>query len=355
MNLVDMLKDQLTGEVGKKLGGMMGASDSDMGKLLGAGLPSVLSGLGSLAGSKSGADKLASALGGMDSSSFGNMGKMLGGNALSGGGSMLSGLLGGSVMDGVANAIAKFTGINVTMVKMGLGYLTPLVLGSVGASFKGAKPDAAGISKLFSEQKSNIASAMPPGFSLDSVPGFNALASNVSSQVANSSKAVAEKASGGIGKLLIPVALLAALLLGGYFIMNQGAKNNEIAVKVPASTPTTSSMDRSGSAPTTPFSTVGAESLLSSLASKLEGITDVASAESAMTGLNETVSGMDALTTSMPSLDPAGRSKINALVKGILEKIAPMLDRINAIPGIGDALKGVLDQLKEKLTTLTGV
>ena len=208
MNLVDMLKDQLTGEVGKKLGGMIGAKDSDMGKILGAGLPSVLSGLGAVASSKSGADKLAKTIGDMDSGSCGDLGKMLGSSALGTGGSMLSGLMGGSVVDGIANTLAKFTGINVSIIKTALGFLTPMILGSVGSTFKGGKPDGASISKLFSDQKNNIASAMPTGLSLGAVPGFQALASSVGS---TASQAAVETGS-GLGKLLIPGAIISALI-----------------------------------------------------------------------------------------------------------------------------------------------
>ena len=220
MNLVDMLKDQMMGEVGKKLGGMIGAKDSDMGKILGAALPSVLSGMGALASSKTGAEKLAKSIGGMDSSSFGDLGKMLGGSAMSGGGSMLGGLLGGGVVDGIANVIAKFTGINVTIVKSALGYLAPMVLASVGASFKGAKADGPGIARLFSEQKSNISAAIPAGLSLDSVPGFKSLASSV----ANTGSQVAAEAGNGLGKLLVPGAVLAALIAAAVFFFNSGKK-----------------------------------------------------------------------------------------------------------------------------------
>lgn len=46
MNIVDLIKQQLAGEVTKKLGGMSGIGEADLQKVIGAGLPSLLSGLG---------------------------------------------------------------------------------------------------------------------------------------------------------------------------------------------------------------------------------------------------------------------------------------------------------------------
>lgn len=42
------------------------------------------------------------------------------------------------------------------------------------------------------------------------------------------------------------------------------------------------------------------------------------------------------------------------LMKGQLEKLNPILDKIHAIPGIGDAVKQILNQIKEKLVGLAG-
>ncbi|MEQ1830008.1 MAG: DUF937 domain-containing protein [Pirellula sp.] len=373
MNVVDMIKSQLAGEVGKKLGGMLGANESDMGKILSAGLPSVLSGLGTIASSKSGADKLADAVGKMDSSSFGDLGKMLGSNAMSSGGGMLSSLMGGSLVDGIAAAISKYTGINVSMVKMALGYLTPMVLGSVGSTFKGGKVDGAGISKLFSEQKSNIASSMPSGFSLDSVPGFQALAGNVANKAQQATKQVAEEAQSGLGKLLIPAAILGALVLAAVFFLNRKPADVINDVKNQASAATNSAagmVDKAKDAVSNTASDAvdaakkalgGADSMktgmtdmMDGLFSKLEGVKDAAGAEEILPTLKDSLGKLEGMATGVSALPAEGKSMISTLIKSQLDKLNPLIEKISAIPGIGDAIKQVLIQLKDKLASMVG-
>jgi hypothetical protein len=368
MNIVDLLKDQLTGEVGKKLSGMAGASESDLGKILGAGLPSVLSGLGSVASTKAGADKLAEAIGGMDSKNMGDIGKMLGGNALSSGGGMLSNLLGGTAVDGVAAAISKFTGVNLSIVKTVLGYLAPMILGSVGASFKGTKPDGAAISKLFSEQKSNIAAAMPSGFSLDAVPGLSGLASSVSKGVQQSQ----EQVSGGLNKFIVPGAILAVLagLAAVFFNTGKTPKDEtkdpvsgalkklddvktditEKVKKEAGKLPDVESLAKDGidSMSKTISSTLGG------LTTQLEGIQDAASADAALPALEKSLSAVEGYSKGLSALPAEGKSMISKLVATQLEKLNPIIEKISAIPGIGDSVKQILEKLKAQLTSMVG-
>ncbi len=355
MNLVEMLKEQLMGDVGKKLGGMIGAKESDMGKILGAGLPSVLSGMGSMASTKSGADKLAKTINGMDSNDFGDLGKMLGSNAMSGGGGMLSGLLGGSVVDGIATVVAKFTGINVAIVKSALGYLAPMVLATVGSSFQGANPDGAAITKLFDEQKGNISAAMPKGLSLDSITGFQSLAANVSS----SANQVASEAGSGLGKLLVPGAVLAAIVAAAIFFFTNGKKEAEVAPdrRTDANRPAagvmqeaTSTVNQAASAATDTVKS-SIDGMMDGLTSTLSAIQDSQGAEAAMPSLKDLASKVDGLGLSISALPDAQRTMMGGIIKAKLELLSPIMEKISALPGVGDALKALLLQLKEKLSS----
>lgn len=355
VNLVDMLKEQMMGEVGKKLGGMIGAKEADMGKILSAGLPSVLSGLGSIATTKTGADKLAKSINGMDSSVFGDLGKMLGSNAMSSGGGMLGGLLGGNVVDGIANVIAKFTGINVAIVKSALGYLAPIVLASVGASFKGAKPDGTGIAKLFSEQKGNISAAMPKGLSLDSVPGFQSLASNV----AGTANQAASEVGSGIGKLIVPVAVIAAIVAAGFFLFNNGKKELD-AVKEKTVDANRTAMDAKLGPASSVNSAVDASAdvvktsingMMDGLMTNLNAIQDSAGADAAMPALKEMASKVDGIGLSISALPEGQRTMIGSIIKAQLVKLNPILEKISALPGVGDSFKALLNQIKEKLSS----
>lgn len=365
MNLVDMLRGQLAGEVGKKLSGMMGASESDFGKIVGAGLPSVLSGLGTMASSKGGADRLAQAIGGMDSSGFGDLGKMLGSSAMGSGGSLLSGLLGGGVVDGLAGVIAKFTGINVTMIKTALGYLAPMILASIGASFKGEKPTAAGITKLFDDQKQNISAAMPAGLSLNSIPGLQALSGAASSAARN--LPTPADAGDGLGKFLVPAAVIAALIAAAVFFMNSKPKVDEVNKMKDGVVDTAKDMTKKGSdamaadadglkkeLPNLDTLKSGLTGTMDGLFSKLEGITDAAGAEAALPALKETIGKMEGFSTGLSALPAEGKSMIGGLVKAQLDKLNPIIEKLTAIPGIGDTFQQLLEQLKQKLVAMVG-
>ena len=369
VNIVEILQNHLTGEVCKELGGMVGANESDMGKIIAAGLPSVLSGLGAVASSKSGADKLSKTIGEMDSSIFADLGKMLGSTAMSGGGRMLESLLGSGVVDGLTGVISKFTGVKSTIVKTALGYLAPIVLGAIGASFKGDTPEGAGISKLFSEQKNNITSAMPSGLSVNSVPGFQGLAS---AGIGSSNDL--QEPSGIFGKLLVPSAVIAALIVAGVFLMDNGKKPDNAAkdVAVGAVKPTTEKVEDTSKAVKKTVGEVAAQSkskidgadmdtmktnltgIMDGLFASLEGIKDANSAEAALPSLKETTSKIDLFGKGVSVLSSEQKTAIGTLIQSQLGKLNLMFEMISALPGIEDTFKQILLQLKGKILSIVG-
>jgi hypothetical protein len=374
MNLVDQLKGQLTGEVVKQLGGMLGTSESDTGNLVKASLPAILAGLGSVASSKEGADKLAGAIKGIDPGMLGNLGKMLGGADAKAGGDLLSGLLGNNLLTKLLPLLANFIKLDPALITKALGLLAPLVLSSIGSAFKGQQIDGAGINKLFSEQKGNIASALPAGLSLASIPGLDSLGDvgKLASQAVNQAGKAAEAASGGLGKLLLPLAAVAAVVGGLIYFMNNGGQKMEDAAKEAlkageqavagaadaaknaVDSGVEAAKDMIGDISVPGFSDLQKNftSMFDSVGPKLQGIKDAASAEAALPDLESAVTGLDGMLKSLGGMPDIAKSAVSTMVQGQLAKLGPMIDSILGMPGMGEKVVAVLNTLKDKLSGL---
>jgi Bacterial protein of unknown function (DUF937) len=410
MNLVDILKDQLGGEASKSLGKMSGASEGDISKVLGAGLPSILSGLGALASSKQGAGKIAEAIGGMDSSLFGNLAGMLGGAAGQKGGSMLSNLMTGTVVEGLSNAISKFTGVSPGIVKTILGYLTPLVLGAIGKSFGGRAIDASSVSNLFAQQKSSIAASLPKGFSMDGIQGFAALGGGNSTA---SRPAPAPVQSGGSGMLkLLPLLAIAAIagaiyywstlkkaaddvVAGGTGSVEKAKEEAEGAVNS-ATNPVgdgatvagnaakgvvEGASKMAGDAAKATTDAVGSAkelvgdaakavaekaasvldglkgdfgSMFEGLAGKLGKVSDAAGAEEILPDLKGYAEKLDGMAEGVGALPAEGKSIITEMIKGQMDKLTPIFDKFKEMPGVSEAFTKLIEQIKSALMGLIG-
>lgn len=392
MNLVDLLKSQMTGEVTKQLGGMLGTSEADTGNLVKASLPAILAGLGSVASKKDGADKLAQAIGGIDPGMLGNLGKMLGGADAKKGGDLLSSLLGNNMLTSLLPLLAKFVKLDPALITKALGLLAPLVLSSIGSAFKGQKLDGGSINKFFSEQKGNIASAIPSGLSLASIPGLDSLgdvgklAGQAVNQAGKAAGKAAQEASGGLGKLLLPLLALAAVIGGIIWFMNNGGQKMEDAAKnavkagenaVKAGEKAVAGVadaakdavkagenavagvanaakDMLGDISVPGFSDLqkNFSGMFDSVGPKLQGIKDAASAEAALPDLESAITGLDGMVKTLGGMPDVAKSAVSTMVKGQLDKLGPVIDGILGMPGMGEKVVAVLNSLKDKLSGL---
>lgn len=389
MNLVDQLKNQMSSEVTKQLSGMLGTSESDTGNLLKASLPAILAGLGSVASKKDGADKIASAIGGLDPGMLGNLGKMLGGADAKKGGELLSSLLGSNLLTNLLPLLAKFVKLDPALITKALGLIAPLVLSAIGSALKGQKVDGAGINRLFSEQKSNIASAIPAGLSLASLPGLDALGDvgKVANQALNQAGKAAAEASGGLGKLLLPLIAIAAVVGGIVWYLNNGGKKIEDAAKqavesgakaiagvadagkevvkagekaaagaaeaVKDTTKATveAAKDMIGDVSVPGFSDLqkNFSGMFDSVGPLLGGIKDAAGAEAALPDLEKAVSGLDGMLNTLGGMPDVAKAAVSTLVQGQLDKLGPVIDNILGMQGVGEKVVTVLKSLKDKL------
>ena len=169
MNIVDLVKDQLTSQVLGSLGSLAGTNEAQTKAASAAAIPALLGGLAKLAGNAQGAGQLASALGGLDLGMLGNLAGVLGGANSSKvsnlGGGLLGTLFGNTATSAIVEMLASFLGIKGGVARSLMSYLAPVVLGTVAKQLtsSGKSIDASGIQSLFADQGRNIQSAMPAG------------------------------------------------------------------------------------------------------------------------------------------------------------------------------------------------
>jgi hypothetical protein len=343
MNLVEVIKNQISNGTINQLSSLIGAGEGATRTAVGAAVPAVLSALSNVASSTSGAQKLLSALGKFDAGSLGQLGNMLSeqpGTVLEQGNGLLKSLLGGGTITGITNALATFAGLGSGAVQKLLGYLLPLLLGGIAGRFAGKALNAQGLASMLADQKTNIANALPSGLSLANVPGLE----NVKAAAWQASDAV-QQTGRSFWRWLAPLLVLglAALLL--WWFLTPPAE--------------TSKVSRGPNIPNVPLPDVSKLSTdltgtFKSLTDTLSGIKDAASAESARPTLQELNGKLESAKAAMNRLPEAGKSTINALARSALDNLRGLVDKVLAIAGVGDKIKPVVEAILDNLKALAG-
>src|SRR5262249_40473072 len=139
----------------------------------------------------------------------GNFAQLLSGNSdalTQRGGSLLSSLFGDSLLNSVANSIGRFSGLNAGAAKSVLTMLAPMVLGHVATQWKSRGGNASALTSLLTEQKKNIADAIPSGFTLPEVPGLGKLGEAARAGSREAATATRSAASWAVPLVLAAVA-----------------------------------------------------------------------------------------------------------------------------------------------------
>jgi OmpA-OmpF porin, OOP family len=252
MNLLALLKDNLTPEMISKAANLVGEDAGSTATAMSGILPAVLGSVVSKASDADGASGLMSMLssGGHDGGILDNLGGMLGGGAgtdgmLSAGSGILSSLLGDKV-GGIVSLISSFAGIKSGSANSLMSMAAPLVMGVIGKQVSGGNMGASGLMSLLAGQKDHIAAAMPAGLgdklggllgmgsmlggASNLVSGVTDSASKTVSSATNYAQDVVEEASGGLPKWLLPLLIGAAALAGLLYFMKGCGKTPVEAV-----------------------------------------------------------------------------------------------------------------------------
>jgi len=337
-------------------------------------VPALLTAFAKLASTNSGASTLATSLGGLDLKTLGNLAGLLGGGQASGlgsiGGSLLSSLLGNN-LGGLVGTIASFAGMQPGIMKTLLTYLAPIVLGTVANSFKGAKPDAAGLTRLFSEQQDNIKAALPRGLSLADFDTTSA-----SPRRAEETRGVHrhEEPASAFPSWL-PLLLLPLLGLVGWALWPKPQPapravvvNETVRREGPLVVDRTEVIETEGKkvvadaveekislAPDmVEVLKVGENltGLFGNLGKVLGTVTDEDSARAAIPQLSDYAPMLESLQKSTVALPEAGRSTIVELVTKNMGSLQKVIDTVMAIPGVKEILGPTVTPMIETISKL---
>lgn len=360
MDLVKMIMDLLSGSgLQEKLSSLLGESDKKTESAVGAAVPAILAGLSGLASSKAGGEKLATTLGTLGPKTLANMGTMIQGQPAAvaeQGTSMLSSLFGGSDSQGIISTLSRFTGLAGPATKNLLGFLTPGILGVIYKQFEGKSITPQSVSNLFADQKANIANALPSGLSLNEVAKMATAGTTAPATPSYGAATPTYKpaqATSSAWKWLLP--LLGLLVLGGllYYLMPRSNPT-------PAVTEPTRDMTVRSAVPALPAMPSVARvkedvlGITSTLTKTLTGITDAATAKTAMPMLTEVNTRLDAVTELWNKLPEAGRMAVGTAMKPALGSLRDMSTKVLGIAGLDEQFKPLLDQIMAKLTSLAG-
>jgi hypothetical protein len=379
----------MTPDVLGKLGGLIGASESQTKTATSAAVPALLNVFGKMAGTPSGSDQLAKAMGGLDLGMLGNLAGLLGGSQASGlgslGGNLLTSLLGGgNMMSSLVGTLASFAGMQPGIMKTLVTYLAPVVLGMVAKQFTG-KPDAAGVARLFSEQSGNIRNALPRGLSLADLGdvggrGTDAVRSGTHSHetVRHGGHSHEPQSSGGLPGWLLPLLALGAAGLAWYlWNQNQVKKAEEVrpvAVK--------ETVRREGPVTVREQEVVAtkgkdvidivadeisidpkfleavrigknATELFGGLGSVLKGVTNEETARLALPELEKLAPMLTTLEAEAGKLPAEEKPAFASFVGKNLGMLSKVIDTVMAIPGVKDLLGPVVVPMVETLTKLS--
>ncbi len=395
-NIVDLVKDQITDAVLEKASSLLGGDASNLSSGVSSAIPALLGGLTGAANEHGKTSAVFDAVNNTDESLLNDFAGTLGGGNSSAvieqGSNALSGIMGSGMMDNLGSVLSSVTGISRGGTSSLMGMLAPVILGVLKKKVMGDGMDASGLLSMLNDQKSNVASAMPPNLkmqisNISGFPAFDGLpsassvtsgvtgaVSNVASGVSGTASSVASGASGaassgahavgdaaksgsaGIGKWLIPI--LVALGFGWLAFTFLG-KNDVDAPDVSGA-----ASDAADSATDTASALAGGvdvdglsnnvTGLFNQASQTLGGITDVESATAAVPGLQELGGSVAELPSMLDKVPEAARGPLQGIVGEGLGSLQPIIDKVMAIPGVGGVIGPILEPMLETLNGLAG-
>ncbi len=260
INLVSLVSQYLTPQVIGSLARVAGVNDAAAQKLVSAAVPAILAALATTAAAPGGAQKVSDAVSNADPDLLTKLrSAVAGGNSqvLTEGANLLSGLLGGGGLTGLAAALSQHSGAPQGAAQSVIGAVSQVVMGTIGQQDPSNWSDASSIVSMFNGEKSAISAALPADVSkalgasglLAGLGGLGAAAAQTATSTVSSaaraastaaSSAASTAASSAARSAPAPsssrsfpmwaiVLIVIVVLVAIYWFMTQGQKSAEPA------------------------------------------------------------------------------------------------------------------------------
>jgi hypothetical protein len=348
----------------RSISNMLGESQEKVQTGLSGAIPSVLAGIVSSVSQPEGARTFSSALQQQDPSLLGNLAGMLDSNGRQSvqdrGTGLLSSLLGETKLGGLSSAISGFSGISSDSAKSLLGVVGPMVMGVLRREQRNAGLNNNGMVNMLMEQKDNIARAMPSG--LTNMLGSSGVLEGISDRLGAGVHAATETAASTTRaastgwswlRWAIPIVAIALILwIGSRLLFKSETVQNaaqQAADKVAA---TTARVTESTKQLMVGGVDLGSEinGVFANTTKTLQGITDTESARAALPTLNKLQGQLSSLAGQVDQLPAEGKTLFAGRVDKALPGLQALVDKLNAMPGVGEVLQPALKPMMEKLS-----
>ena len=362
MNIVQMILKLLSSsDVVSKIASALGIDQEQAVKAVNAAVPTLLGALTGAASKPEGGTNLANVLAKQDAGVLDNLSSLFSGGgaaAASQGSNLLGSLLGGlggGALGQISSVLSRFTGVNEGAINKMLGLLAPVVLGAIKKQSTGL--DAAGIARMLTEQKGNIASALPSGLGSllsSAVPGLSSVVGDASRAASSAARTAttevkgaareAEAAGSPVMKWLVPLLLL---VLAFFFIPKMCRTATETAPVV-----------KEKAAEAIPAETESAKliseatGLIKDATDGVASIKDEASATAVLPKLQDISTKLGGLQSQWAKLPQPVQKTVSDALRPLIAKLREAVQPVLALPVVGAKVKPVVDEMLGQLDKL---
>ncbi len=328
MNIVEIVKIYVSGPVLTQVSLLLGTTESTARSAVSTAVTSLLSSFSSLAATPSGGQKLIGTLERFDprtgpASAWLNERPDI---LAERGAGMAESLLGSGGISGVVDMLTRTYGVTTGAANRLLGFLTPTLLGVIARQFTGRPITPGTLGAYFSEQRAQIAAAAPIDPSRPEPVG----------RMRATGRAFARSAPQR-SRWALPMILALTAIALMVFASRPRKISQEPEVR---DLPTQLSLDLREA--------VGA------VTGALSEVRDSATAETALPKIEQAKGRVEEIRARASQLPPADKSKFDQLVQPQVRALERQSERVATIPGAGEKIKPVLDDLISRISAPLG-